>query len=189
MTKTVKPKKVYEYSGTVLDSQEELDFCYWAQEGVEHGLLESWDFHKHSYPLSPKQTRTVEVQLKTKVKIVEKHLLHDHVYTPDFIIKTTDKFEKTFPKHGLVQSADEPNVYVIDTKGAFAKNGGGRSFSINQKWLYHVHSTYVNKVIASGNTKSNWFIKTWVSAITRLQPKKGEVRKCYKTTPTVGDFA
>jgi ribosomal protein S8 len=188
--KEKKEKPSYEYNGTKLDSKEEVDFCKWAQEALEHGFLESWAIHKEPYILSEKKTRTVEVQLKTKVKTKELVLLNKHVYTPDFTIKTTKKFEDMFPNHGLVESTGEPNVYIIDTKGSFAKNDGGRSFSINQKWLYETHSIYVNKVIASGNNKKNWFIRTWVPYDTRWTAKYPGVRVqlCYQNVPTIKDI-
>ena len=36
---------------------------------------------------------------------------------------------------------------VIDVKGTFMSNDGGRSFSINQKMMMMVHNVYVNKFI------------------------------------------
>ena len=36
---------------------------------------------------------------------------------------------------------------VIDVKGTFMSNDGGRSFSINQKMMMMVHNVYVSKFI------------------------------------------
>lgn len=183
----MKKKEEIYYNDIQLDSKEELDFCYWCEEAKEHGFLQQWEIHKTPYLLTPKKTMKIEKRLKTKVKIVEKHLLYEHVVKADFAILTTELFETTFPKHGLISTGLD-NIYVIDTKGSFEMHDGSRSFSINQKVLYHIHGVFMNKVIASGNNAKNWFIKTWVPMKTRLTDSTRQVQRCYQGKKTIHDI-
>jgi hypothetical protein len=174
----VKKKSKPECDGIEFDSEEELEFYYWVKEALEFGFISKFDYNCVSYDLAPKQTYTVEKQLKTKVKIVEKHLFHNHIYTPDFIIYPDKRWGLLGDTHKLLELNGHP--IVIDVKGAFQNFDGNRSFSINQKWMYDKHGIYVNKVIPS-----KFFETTWLPKECRLTKKTKQVRKKYKDFPSL----
>jgi len=140
-----------------LDSMEEYDFYQWLLEGFESGLVKSYQYHIVSYPLTPKQSYNALVSLKTKTKEVTKTLFQPHEYTPDFIVEFTDKFFNTFGKTPLTSIPYvSKNPFVIDIKGAFARNGGDRTFSINRKLMYHFHTIYIHKIVPDDLFKATW---------------------------------
>ena len=138
----VKNKKKCEYDGIEFDSDEEIEFYIFCQYLKKFGFIRDFKYNFKSYQLSDKKTYTDVVQLKTKTKKVEKHLLHPHEYTPDFWLYPTEAFKTV--DFGLYTTT---NVIIVDTKGNFQRNDGSRAFSINQKWMFDKHNIYVNKVI------------------------------------------
>lgn len=143
----LKGKNKHCYNDIEFDSNEEIEFYKWFEVAKQNGYVEKIIYQPESYILSDKKTlKYTTINKKTKAEIIkEKHLFQPHVYTADFIIYTTDKFENDFPKHNLKTTIEKE--YVIDVKGDFQKFDGKRSFSINQKWVYDKHNIYVNKVI------------------------------------------
>lgn len=144
-------------------SDEEYQFALWCEEAEYAGFIKSWKYEPKSFLLSKKAVIFEDVQLKTKVKKVQKHLFAEHSYTPDFAIVPNSTF--TF-KHGLKrrtpwdfdESTDEDKAtYWIDVKGTWVNRGGTQEFSINQKWMYAKYGVIVNKVIPC-----KFFDKTWV---------------------------
>ena len=137
-------------------SDEEHQFFHWLVEAQRIGLIQAWEYEPRSFTLSPKQTRPIFKKLKTKLKQVDKHLLNPHVYTPDFMF-AIDRSHPAAPLilKNLIISTD--GLYWVDTKGTFNPHGGDRIFSINQKWVYLKHHTYINKVVPG-----KFFKKLWV---------------------------
>ena len=48
---------------------------------------------------------------------------------------------------GQLTVKDGKMTLVVDVKGTFMSNDGGRSFSINQKLMMAVHNVYVSKFV------------------------------------------
>lgn len=167
--------------GIEFDSGEELEFYQWVKEAKDSGFITKWSYHPDPFILSEKKSITEVVQLKTKVKTVEKHLLHPHQYTPDFIIFPTDLFNSTF-KHKLISTSPD-NSLVIDIKGSFQRFDGQRSFSINQKWVMEKYNVYINKV-----TPETLFKSTWVPESVRYTPKTKKLRSKYKNIKTLNEI-
>lgn len=174
-----KSKNKPTYNEIEFDSNEEIEFYHWIQEAMEYGFIKDFSYNVKSYDLSPKVSVNIEKQLKTKTKIVSKHLLNAHIYTPDFIFEVGEKFPLLEDKHGLY-SPD--GTFVIDVKGSFQLHDGSRSFSMNQKWMYDKYGIYVNKVIPK-----KFFSKTWVPEKCRFTEKTRKERACYKGIPTLID--
>jgi len=169
------------YKGVEYDSQEEIEIAMWIEEGVEAGLImPKVIYQPEAYELSPKQTKTVLKQLKTKSKQVEKHLLHPHKYTADFHFRIALEGLKLM--HIFTGSIDAYNV-IVDVKGAFNQHGGDREFSINQKWTYEKYGVFVNKVIPEKLFKS-----TWCPQGARLTSKTRQIKKKYAKCKTIEEF-
>lgn len=167
------------YQDIEFDSNEELEFFHWLTECKQYNLIESFEYNKKSYEITPKYTYHEEKKLKTKTKIVEKHLLHPHVYSPDFIIFPTKSF--SLIDHGMIKV--KRDYYVVDTKGNFQLHGGDRTFSINQKLVYKLYGDYVNKI-----TPSKLFSKTFVPEKCRYTTKTQKLREKYRNLPSIYDI-
>ena len=170
-------KNKYEADGIEFKSEEELEFYHWLVEAKEYGFIKSFAYEPKSYDLSSKECILVQKKLKTKTKLVEKHLFHPHEYTPDFIFEIGDRWKLLEGKDKLINS---PDGMVIDVKGTFQKHDGSRSFSINQKWVYSRHRVYVNKLIPK-----KFFGLTWVPETCRFTKKTNKLRSAYASYPTL----
>lgn len=167
-----------------LDSQEELQFYNWCIELAKYNLIKIWSEENTIYqPPSLLLSEKALGENQQNKRTYNKTLLRDHVYTPDFRI-TINKYEldKLFPNAldklmYTTDICDENNqfvTYTIDIKGMFARGDGGRSFSINQKWVYAVHHIYINKVVPD-----ILFEKTFVPEAERYTPKTNKLRQKY----------
>ena len=194
MSKTGKNKKSnIEYNGYTLDSTEELEFMWWVEECVEHGLIKpDWVYQPITYDLIPKSTVQVIKQLKTKQKLEWKTLYQGHTYDPDFKIQFTDKFYGFFnelPQPISIASSGyngfrfiKPNQdIIIDVKGTFNKTA--RSFSTDQRLVYDKFGVIIHKIIPE-----KLFVKTFVPKKASVTPKKKEPRKKYLKTPLIEEF-
>jgi len=159
-----------------LDSSEEWDFYQWLLEGYEHGLIDSYTYHVKSYELIPKHVYEVLKQLKTKTKTIQKTLLRQHEYTPDFEVNVSEHFYEIFGDKTILTKIDHvsKNPYVIDIKGAFQRNGGSRSFAIDCKLMYETHGIYVFKVIPD-----KLFEETFLPERCKYTLKKKQLKKKY----------
>ena len=138
----------------MLDSNEEWCMFNWIKEMKDRGLLLGYEYQPKSYELSHRYEYVPYPEVKSKKgEVKSKFLMHPHIYTADFIIrfdannlKLMEYLSKSFKirvddvKDGVVE-------LVVDVKGTFMSNDGGRSFSINQKLMMMVHNVYVNKVV------------------------------------------
>ena len=129
-----------------VDSIEEVEFLKWLCHANELGIIIDFVYQPESIILSKSET-----YLTTKNKI--RTLFREHCYTPDFLI-FFDKVKypnlaDEFKKYDETKSNVDKNSfgYYIDIKGSFNRNDGGRSFSINQKWVYSKYNIYVHKII------------------------------------------
>jgi hypothetical protein len=169
-----KKKEKPVYKEIEFDSNEEIEFYMWCEEAKEAGIISDFKYHPHTYELCEKKTYTIEKQLKTKVKTVERELLKPHVYTPDFWVsghtKGIFKFENDFYK-------------VIDVKGGFQQFHDSKVFSMNQKWMHEKHGIYVEKIVPE-----DFFKKTFCPEGARRTKVKGIPRKKYFYMTTVDEF-
>lgn len=145
-------KKTFTKDNIQFDSREELLFYRWCKEAKEAGYLRNFNYHPEPFKLSERVALHYCKQLKTKIKEVEKFLLHPHEYTADFTIEPHPVFDDF--SHGLEMRGDE--LYFIDVKGGFNLYNNHREFSINQKWVYEKYGIFINKV-----EPEKFFAKTW----------------------------
>ena len=167
----------------LLDSQEEWCMFNWVKEMKEHGLLIDYVYQPPAYELSPKY-EYVPLWSKTtkKPKAPQpKFLMHPHVYTADFQlkfdannVKLMEYLSQSF-KIRVNDVKDGIVTLVIDVKGTFMSNDGGRSFSINQKMMMMVHDVYVNKVVPK-----EMFKKLGVPKRCMTTMKSGKASKVFK---------
>ena len=138
----------------MLDSQEEWCMFNWIKEMKERGLLLDYVYQPEHYDLSPKYEYTPYPVVKDKKGNVKtKFLMHPHIYTADFKLmfdannlKLMEYLSQAF-KLRLDDVKDGVLTLVVDVKGTFMSNDGGRSFSINQKLMMSVHNIYVQKFV------------------------------------------
>lgn len=147
-------KKTHNYNGIDYDSQEEIDFAMWIAEAAQAGYIEKVEYHPEPFLITDKKTIPVEVQLKTKSKTIDKHLLAAHTYQADFKIIFSPHFSEKF-EHGLL-SLKTPNEYWIDVKGVFNQNDAHRRFSVDQKLVYDKYGIFINKVVPQTFFKFTW---------------------------------
>ena len=138
----------------MLDSQEEWCMFNWVKEMKERGLLLDYVYQPEHYDLSPKYEYTpYPVQTDKNGEFKKKFLMHPHIYTADFILRFDARnlqliryLAQAF-KIRLDDVKDNELTLVVDVKGTFMSNDGGRSFSINQKLMMAVHNIYVQKFV------------------------------------------
>jgi len=127
-------------------SFEELVFFHWLKECEQADLISNSIYQPESFLLSDKQFISIIKKYKTKVRQEEKEktikrvLLSSHHYTADWNFKlNTHLFNTVF-------HPDTTNIFV-DIKGSYTRNGDGRDFIINQKWVYDKYGIYIYKII------------------------------------------
>ena len=142
----------------MLDSQEEWCMFNWIKEMKERGLLLDYVYQPPHWELTPKfdyePFPPVDVKKRGgKVERKMKFLMHPHVYTADFTLtfdarnlKLMEYLSQVF-KLRCDDVKDGKLTLVVDVKGTFMSNDGGRSFSINQKLMMSVHNVYVRKFV------------------------------------------
>lgn len=187
-TKGKNHRKTTPYDGYEFDSNEEKEFYIWMREAISHNLIEPvWGYQPRTFELFDKTTVPVVKTMKTKLKTVDKHLLHSHTYDPDFRLRFTQKMRD------LIGSDEYPYSFVgfkfiktdvdiyIDIKGTFNKNK--RSFSIDQKWIYECYGIYVHEIVPT-----KLFKATWCPEELRWTPKTKKPRAKYYDLPVITDF-
>lgn len=184
-----KGKQKVTYAGIELDSEEELEFYHWCLEAEEHGFIEKFYYHPEPFLLSTKDEIEFEVPGKKKMLKKTQHMVSQHVYTPDFLIKPTDKFNNlNISLNARTQLKPHPlfkewnGWYYIDTKAMFNSHGGDAILSINQRWVWQIFRIYVNKVVPI-----KWFKATWVPQFARYTKVRKDVRSCYKGFKTINE--
>ena len=125
------------------DSVEECDFIEWCCEAASLSIIKDFIYQPEPIKLFD-ATSYLDFQGK------KKSLLRDHVYSPDFCIifdpgafpLLAKQFKIPYEQMSLASSS----IY-LDVKGTFQRNGGDRSFSLNQKWVFQKTGIYVSKII------------------------------------------
>ena len=136
-------KKLFTYKALTFDSDEERRFYIWCEEAFKAGFITGYFYHTRSFNLSEKVDRDIVVQLKSKTKTKKKHLLREHIYTPDFILEPDKKFHELNLDWEI---APDGKIY-IDVKGGFSIYNNEREFKVNQKWVFQKYGVFINKVI------------------------------------------
>jgi len=195
------------------DSKEEEQYADWCDEAVEWGLLNEWEYQPPSWLLTTKATVTIEKQLKTKVKMIEKTIYQSHSYTCDMRLVMSElglrAFAGVFPTTYLADAEgklfSQDDTVMVDVKGDHQSYDGGRSFSINQKLMYWFYKIVIEKVVPwksqrdrkgkpkktnkDGTMKANkcFFMDTFCPDTLRYQ-KNGELSAMGRNCPTVEEF-
>ena len=166
----------------MLDSQEEWCMFNWIKEMKERGLLLDYVYQPEHYDLSPRYEYTPYPVVKDKKGNVKtKFLMHPHVYTADFKLMFDANNLNLMSYLGQVFKLrlDDVNdgvlTLVVDVKGTFMSNDGGRSFSINQKLMMAVHNIYVSKFVPK-----EAFKKLGVPKRCTTTMKSGKASKVFK---------
>lgn len=144
------------------DSDEEFHFYHWLIEAEKFGMIDSWEYHTEPFGLSGPVSIIMEKKMKTKTKTIQKHLMRDHKYTPDFKIKIVyQEFRGVVKKAFQFPPPDWKDGIAflrIDVKGEWCgRHKSGREFSINQKWMFQRYGIYIHKIVPK-----IFFKKTWV---------------------------
>ena len=167
----------------MLDSQEEWCMFNWIKEMKEHGLLLDYVYQPEHYDLSPRFEYTPYPVVKDKKGNVKtKFLMHPHVYTADFKLMFDANNLNLMSYLGQVfklrldDVKDGVLTLVVDVKGTFMSNDGGRSFSINQKLMMAVHNIYVRKFVPK-----EAFKKLGVPKRCTTTMKSGKASKVFKS--------
>jgi hypothetical protein len=132
------------------DSKEEFYFSLYLDELVDAGYVLEYELHPKPFLLSGKSTVTVTKQLKTKVKLLEKTFLQEHIYTPDYLVMWAESAKGLFfseIKGGApFWLSSTFNSSYIEVKPTFSRYNMQRVFSLNQKWCFNKHGEYVNLI-------------------------------------------
>ena len=175
MAKEKKKEQQY-YNGIAVDSQEEVMMIMWLEELIEAGYAERLE-RAETYSLSERLEReyAVEQQLKTKSKIVTKReiLLEDHVYTPEFRVKWSQKAMRVFIDYVYSPYKVNKSLLRFSTKGGelttivevkpnFDQNNMTRLFKINQKWMWQRYGLFVNLVQPHKLFEETFTPKAWL---------------------------
>jgi len=167
------------------DSDEELEFWCWLKEAESRGIISEIEFHPYTFKLSDRVTIKFDKYLKTKVKTVDKFILHPHEYTPDFSFVI--EHHKISDLNYLVENwhFGDGKMMVVDVKGGFSQNGDGKQFSINQKWVWSKYGVYVQKIVPF-----KLFRKSFGPDICRFTPKtlKPNMSKNYIGLKSINEF-
>lgn len=144
------------------DSKDEEIFSWWLEEARNANLIvgwERWDTES-SIEILPTVTKTVIKQLKTKKKYIEKVLLRNLSYTPDFqfLVERDGLFHRElFPDSKFTGKYVTVIVDVKSSVGnAYGNNQTAVTFPIIQKILYHLSGIYVYKVTLKKLFKETW---------------------------------
>ena len=155
--------------GRLFASREEIDFYLWCEEAKTAGIIARWSYQPRTFELAPAVKVPEQVRMKTKVKTVERHLLNDCRYTPDFLLLPGERWH-------LVGKAlyGTGGGFWIDVKGTFAgQYNDGVKFSLLQN---------INKVIPV-----HFFEATFVPH-RALTGRSGRPRVCYLSCRTLPEL-
>lgn len=176
-----------------LRSDEEFHFLLWLYEAVKHGLVESWLYEPESLVLFDKRTYTEAVQMKSKVKIVEKHLHAEESYKCDYVLTLSDIGKKRFFAAFKPSLLANPTADLhIDVKGAFSfYQTDERYFSIVRKAVFFRYGIWVAKVIpfhGSERSPKGLFYETFAPAALRTMKNGKSPNRIGRTCRTIEAF-
>ena len=125
-----------------VDSLEEVEVFEWLLKAKELGIIVDFEYQPSSYVL-------FDGAKYKDSKGKDRCLFRDHIYSPDFAITfgiSNDRLLQEF-KCPVINEKNNTAKIVVDVKGVFMSNGSGRSFSLNQKWVFQKYGIYVYKLV------------------------------------------
>ena len=147
-----KKKKVeYKFKDWVLDSQGEVDFCWYSQELKDNGFVEKFT-RGETKKLSDAMTNVFPVKLKTKTVKKVKNILQPHEYTYDFNIFWSQKGIKYFCSRFEQEDWTKPfllnshSMSFIENKPEFDFANMTRLVGLNIKWMWQNYGIFVQLV-------------------------------------------
>ena len=159
-----------------VDSYEEYDFMNWCSEAAQLGIIIDFEYQPKSFILS-------EPIFYTNTDGKKRSLFRIHQYSPDFKITLNPNASKSLQDAFKVQIEQLQHNTIdvfIDVKGEFQRNGSGRAFSINQKWVYAKFGIYILKLVP------NEFFKTCGCPAKSLKSQKtNKIRSIFKGYPSL----
>lgn len=152
--------KEYKYKDWELDSYLEVYMCYYLEELQNAGYISEFTHHSTKWDISPKVVRPYLLQLKTKSKQSEYHLLHPSTYTADFSGKFTEKASNIFyldPSKPVSRKIQDIPFRLSRTDGSLdfhleiksvneSTTSSSISFVVFQKVVHLLHGDFINKV-------------------------------------------
>jgi len=167
------------------DSKEEEYFYFWIEELYTNGYISKVYPERETFLLFDKVELPWVTQLKTKVKQNSFTLIGKKSYTPDFCFEFTNKAENVFVFNSTL-AVDKRKAFIdvnkskkiyVDVKGEFGGNlSSAITFPDRQSIMWHVHETYVHKIVPFVKKKKNClFCDTFT-------PKKVSDIEIYTTT-------
>lgn len=134
----------------LLNLEEVVSYLY-LLELEKKGIIYDIKYEPRSFVIIPKQTKNIEVKLKTKTKIIEKSVFREAKYTPDFSFMIhcgkQDLLREILPIDFNVNQKE----VVIDVKPEYKnmKHSSTITFPDRQKLMFYNYGIYVHKFIPS----------------------------------------
>lgn len=187
MAKKSRAIRTFKYKDWNLDSQGEVDFCYYLEELEKAGYIE--DFKRGmSYCLSNSLVNTYKTTSKKGIIQKSQTILSSHVYTPDFQIYWTKEGRKLFTYTLGENKITKPFILdwteysIIENKPAFDFANMTRLSSLNIKWMWDKYGIYVQKIV-----NDELFAKTFTPKAC-LKTKTGKDRKIKWEVRTLEEY-
>jgi len=134
-------------------SNEEVYASWWFEELKEAGYIKKLEYETVCLQITEPVKRFEEKQLKTKVKIVEKHVISGVSYTPDFVVEWNDRSKLfgvlPFCQESVFFNTNTHNIYqsLIEVKPKYDQNNMTREFKVKQKFIMDKLNIFVNLFI------------------------------------------
>ena len=150
---------LHTYKGKIFDSREEVWMAMWLEELKDFEFVEEW-YRVHTpleicEPVKFNYTKITELKTKIKRELKSFTLLNDLTYTPDFMVRWTEKGWNHFVS--TVQDSIDPkswffvspgnNCTWVEVKPIFDQNGKTAKFSVIQKIIWAVKGIFVDLII------------------------------------------
>jgi hypothetical protein len=165
-------------------SDEEWMFSWYLDELVSIGIVNRYMYESNTFTLSKAKTYPLLVIMKTKTKLIQKSLLEEDTYTPDWLIEWNEKYLNKFfriindetctvkcPFFAIRSTKDNKAYTFIETKGDFDRNNMSRLFKITQKWLYDKYGLYVELLKLPSLFKRTWTPNRYLKTNSTNQPR------------------
>lgn len=120
----------------LVDSVEEIETYKWLLNALKLGIITDFQYQPCSFTLS-------EPVKYTNSKGKQRTLFQEHIYSPDFLITINPDCQILIDEFKVLKN----NQIYVDVKGMFARNDGGRSFCLNQKWCFQKYGIYIYKLV------------------------------------------
>lgn len=154
-----------------VDSVEEVETYKWLLFALKMNIITDFKYQPCSFILS-------EPIKYINSKGKQKSLFQEHIYSPDFVINVNPQCNILLDEFKVLKD----NQIFVDVKGEFSRNDGGRSFSLNQKWMYQKYGLYIYKLIPK-----KFFLKMGIPDELRYTIKTRKPSKKFAGFPLMKD--